>query len=142
MRNQSERNQRIARVTHPHPLVLIHGLAQTAVNWMTTPDGGQGWAEWFGGQGWQVCLVDQSARGRSAWQPQVDGAVKSIPVAVIENLFTAPEDGDDWPEATQATQSSISSMQARSHNRSPALRAKSSCRRRGLRCWIGSGRPF
>jgi pimeloyl-ACP methyl ester carboxylesterase len=88
-----------ARVTRPHPLVLIHGLAQTAVNWMTTPDGGQGWAEWFGGQGWQVCLVDQSARGRSAWQPQVDGAVKSIPVAVIENLFTAPEDGDGWPQA-------------------------------------------
>src|SRR5829696_5281557 len=31
----------------PHPLVLIHGAAQTATNWMATPDGRKGWAEYF-----------------------------------------------------------------------------------------------
>src|SRR6478672_13406861 len=28
----------------PYPLVLIHGAAQTATNWMGTPDGRKGWA--------------------------------------------------------------------------------------------------
>jgi hypothetical protein len=36
--------------------VLIHGAAQTAINWMTTPDRRQGWAEWFAEHGWQVCM--------------------------------------------------------------------------------------
>ena len=27
----------------PYPLVLIHGAAQTATNWMGTPDGREGW---------------------------------------------------------------------------------------------------
>jgi hypothetical protein len=31
----------------PYPLVLIHGAAQTATNWMGTPDGRKGWAEYF-----------------------------------------------------------------------------------------------
>ena len=31
----------------PYPLVLIHGAAQTATNWMGTPDGREGWAEFF-----------------------------------------------------------------------------------------------
>ena len=32
---------------HPYPLVLIHGAAQTATNWMGTPDGRKGWADYF-----------------------------------------------------------------------------------------------
>ena len=28
-----------------YPLVLIHGAAQTATNWMGTPDGRPGWAD-------------------------------------------------------------------------------------------------
>jgi len=31
-------------VRRPYPLVLIHGAAQTATNWMGTPDGRKGWA--------------------------------------------------------------------------------------------------
>src|SRR5690242_8492297 len=34
-------------VRRPYPLVLIHGAAQTATNWMGTPDGRKGWAEYF-----------------------------------------------------------------------------------------------
>src|SRR5580704_17248324 len=30
-------------VKRPYPLVLIHGAAQTATNWMGTPDGRKGW---------------------------------------------------------------------------------------------------
>lgn len=92
------------QVSHPFPLVLLHGAAQTAINWLTTPDGQQGWAEWFAEHGWTVCVVDQPARGRSAWQPGLDGALKPIAVPVIENLFTAPEDVGGWPQAKLHTQ--------------------------------------
>ncbi len=91
-------------VVHPYPLVLIHGAGQTAVNWMTTPDGRRGWAPWFADHGWKVCVVDQPARGRSAWQPGLNGAPKPLPVATIEALFTAPEDSNRWPQARLHTQ--------------------------------------
>jgi pimeloyl-ACP methyl ester carboxylesterase len=93
-----------ARVTRPFPLVLIHGAAQTAACWLTTPDGRPGWAEWFAGAGWQVCIVDQPARGRSAWQPGIDGPVKPVPAELIERLFTAPEYHGEWPQARLHTQ--------------------------------------
>jgi pimeloyl-ACP methyl ester carboxylesterase len=52
-----------------HPLVMFHGAGQTATNWLGTPDGRPGWAEFFVDRGYTVYLVDQPARGRSAWQP-------------------------------------------------------------------------
>jgi pimeloyl-ACP methyl ester carboxylesterase len=91
-------------VRHPWPLVFIHGAAQTGTGWITTPDGRQGWAAWFAERGWKVCVVDQPARGRSAWQPGLDGALKPVSVSLIENLFTAPEDNPGWPQAKLHTQ--------------------------------------
>src|ERR1700724_150030 len=41
-------------VRRPYPLVLIHGAAQTATNWMGTPDGRKGWAEYFVEPGYGV----------------------------------------------------------------------------------------
>ena len=35
------------RQRRPYPLVLIHGAAQTATNWMGTPDGRKGWGGVF-----------------------------------------------------------------------------------------------
>ena len=93
-----------ARAAHPYPLVLIHGLGQTAMNWLSTPDGSQGWAEWFAEHGWDVCIVDQPARGRSAWQPELDGTLKTISAALTEKLFTAPEVYVAWPQARRHTQ--------------------------------------
>ena len=91
-------------VLHPHPLVLIHGNGQTGTNWLTTPDGRKGWAQWFAEQGWEVYVVDQPARGRSAWQPSVHQAPTSLPVSVIERMFTAPADFGLWPQAKLHTQ--------------------------------------
>src|SRR5215831_5317503 len=76
---------------HPIPLVLIHGAAQTATNWMGTPDGRPAWADFFVGKGYAVYMIDQPARGRSAWQPEIDGKLTTFPAERIEQLFTAPE---------------------------------------------------
>lgn len=90
------------KVTQKYPLVLISGTAQTAVNWMTTPDGRPGWAQYFVEQGYVVYLVDQPARGRSAWHPGIDGELRNFPVSTVETLFTA-QDGA-WPQAKLHTQ--------------------------------------
>ncbi len=91
-------------VTRPYPLVLIHGGGQTAANWLTTPDGRPGWASFFTGQGWHVYLLDQPARGRSAWQPGVDAALTPTPLHFVERFFTAPAAFNLWPQARLHTQ--------------------------------------
>lgn len=98
--------ERIAPVgpSRPLPLVFFHGAAQTATNWMTTPDGRPGWADYFAGQGYVVYLVDQPARGRSAFHPGIDGAIRNFPAPVIETLFTASETLGSWPQAKTHTQ--------------------------------------
>jgi pimeloyl-ACP methyl ester carboxylesterase len=93
---------RPVKVTQKYPLVLIHGAAQTAVNWMTTPDGRKGWAQYFVEQGFEVVLVDQPTRGRSAWHPGIDGELRNFPVPMTETLF-ATADGP-WPQAKLHTQ--------------------------------------
>lgn len=93
-----------AKVTRPLPLVLIHGAAQTATNWLTTPDGRKGWAEHFLEQGYVVYLVDQPARGRSAWHPEVNGRLRMFTAAQLERLFTASSQLGDWPQAKLHTQ--------------------------------------
>lgn len=93
-----------ARVTQPFPLVLVHGAAQTATNWMTTPDGRKGWAQHFQDLGYVVYLVDQPARGRSAWHPDVNGKLRMYTAPQLERLFTASAQLGDWPQAKLHTQ--------------------------------------
>ncbi len=93
-----------AKVTRKYPLVLIHGLGQTGTNWMVTPDGRKGWADYFIEQGYVVYMVDQPARGRSS--SLIDGGAKmrTTPVPMAQRLFTAPEQAKAWPQAEKHTQ--------------------------------------
>jgi pimeloyl-ACP methyl ester carboxylesterase len=91
-------------VAHRYPLVLIHGAGQTGTNWLGTPDGRPGWAQYFLTRGYVIYIVDQPARGRSAWHRGVDGELKSVPAPVVEKLFTAPEESGAWPQAKKHTQ--------------------------------------
>ncbi len=91
-------------VTQPYPLVMIHGGGQTATNWLTTPDDRPGWAPWFVEHGWQVYVVDQPGRGRSAWQPGVDAPLAPTTLHFIERFFTAPSTFNLWPQARLHTQ--------------------------------------
>ena len=87
-----------------YPLVMFHGAGQTATNWLGTPDGRPGWAEFFAGEGYTVYLVDQPARGRSAWQPGIDGELTAFAAAFQEWLFTASAADPRWPQAVKHTQ--------------------------------------
>jgi pimeloyl-ACP methyl ester carboxylesterase len=91
-------------VRRPYPLVLIHGAAQTATNWMGTPDGRKGWADYFVEQGYVVYMIDQPMRGRSAIHPN-DGATRMFTAQQEEWQFTASESSKDtWPQAKKHTQ--------------------------------------
>ena len=90
-------------VRRPYPLVLIHGAAQTATNWMGTPDGRKGWAEYFVEQGYVVYMIDQPMRGRSAYHPG-DGKTRMFTAANEEFQFTAIETKGTWPQAKKHTQ--------------------------------------
>ena len=90
-------------VRRPYPLVLIHGAAQTATNWMGTPDGRKGWAEYFVEQGYIVYMIDQPMRGRSAWHPG-DGATRMFTAQQEAFQFTANAVKGTWPQAKKHTQ--------------------------------------
>ncbi|HKA78760.1 MAG TPA: hypothetical protein VKD43_01955, partial [Xanthobacteraceae bacterium] len=46
------------KLVHPHPIVMIHGGSQTGTNFTGTPDGREGWAQYFLRRGYAVYVVD------------------------------------------------------------------------------------
>ncbi len=89
-------------VTHPYPLILFHGAGQTNVNWLTTPDGRPGWADWFVSHGWVVYLAEQPARGRSAYHAEDDGKLMRHSFEDLKKRFLGNEGG--WPQSQLHTQ--------------------------------------
>ena len=92
-----------AEIKQRYPIVMIHGAAQTGSNFTGTPDGRKGWAEFFVERGYTVYIVDQPARGRSAYSDAL-GPVTRFPASQIEQRFTAPEKFNLWPQAKLHTQ--------------------------------------
>src|SRR5205809_4785400 len=92
-----------SRQTHPWPIVMIHGGGQSGTNFTGTPDGREGWAQYFLRKGYAVYVVDQAGRGRAALA-SVYGKTAISPVATIEQRFTAPERSKMWPQAKLHTQ--------------------------------------
>lgn len=89
--------------TQPYPVVMIHGAAQTGTNFTGTPDGRKGWAQYFVEHGYAVYVVDQPARGRSAYREAL-GANIRFSAAQLEQRFTAHEKFNLWPQAKLHTQ--------------------------------------
>jgi len=92
-----------ARVSKPYPIVMIHGAAQTGTNFTGTPDGRKGWADYFVEQGYAVYVVDQPARGRSAYHEPLAPVVR-FPANQLEQRFTATAKFNLWPQAKLHTQ--------------------------------------
>src|SRR5262249_14026478 len=93
-----------ARGTQRQPLGFFHGAGQTATDSMRTADGRPGWADYFLNQGYTIYMVDQPARGRSAWRSSVNGPLQTVSVGTVELRFTAPEKFNAWPQAKKHTQ--------------------------------------
>jgi pimeloyl-ACP methyl ester carboxylesterase len=92
------------QVRRRYPIVFIHGGGQTATNWMST-EGRVGWADYFLGQGYVVYLLDQPARGRSAWHAETNGPLTMrASESAMEHQDTALELFGSWPGAKTHTQ--------------------------------------
>src|SRR5262249_42333787 len=56
-----------AKQTHPYPIIMVHGGTRSATTYFGTPDGREGWAQYFVRQGYAVYVIDQPGRGRSGY---------------------------------------------------------------------------
>jgi pimeloyl-ACP methyl ester carboxylesterase len=81
---------------------MFHGAGQTNMNWLQTPDGRMGWADYFVSQGFCVVLAEQPSRGRSAYHPAAEGPRTFHPLQIVRQRFTTDE--GPWPQAKKHTQ--------------------------------------
>src|SRR5262245_29719126 len=93
-----------SRQTHPWPIVMIHGGSQSGTNFTGTPDGREGWAQFFLRQGYAVYVVDQPGRGRAQYEDDIYGQATGVNLEQIERRFVAPERYNLWPQAHLHTQ--------------------------------------
>ena len=92
------------QITQAHPVVMVHGTAQTGSNFTATPDGRRGWVFDFLRAGYDVYVVDQPGRARSGVFSEVYGPTSRFNRETISNRFTAGEDNEEWPTAALHTQ--------------------------------------
>ena len=90
--------------THPWPIIMIHGGNQSGTNFTGTPDGREGWAQFFLRQGYAVYVVDQPGRGRAAFEPDHYGVAGRVNLENTIRFFVAPERYNLWPQAHLHTQ--------------------------------------
>ncbi len=89
-----------SKVLHPYPIVMIHGGGQTGTNFTGTPDGREGWAQFFLRQGYAVYVIDQPGRGRAAYPTEIYGPLSPAPnPETIQQRFTSIERYNLWPQA-------------------------------------------
>jgi pimeloyl-ACP methyl ester carboxylesterase len=85
-----------AKRKHAYPLVMIHGGGGQGTDWMQTPDGRDGWSDYFVADGWDVYVVDRPGHGRSQSNPSCgDGKVRGANSSLISRLSTS--DPAVWP---------------------------------------------
>ena len=93
------------KLLHPYPIVLVHGAGGSGANFMGTPDGREGWAQFFLRQGYAVYVIDQPGRGRAAYVSDVYGPLSPIGNAeALQQRITRTEDYNLWPQAHLHTQ--------------------------------------
>jgi pimeloyl-ACP methyl ester carboxylesterase len=90
--------------THAWPIVMIHGGGQTGTNFTGTPDGREGWAQFFLRQGYTVYVVDQPGRARAAYEGDLYGPPTRLDLENVQRRFVAPERYNLWPQAGLHTQ--------------------------------------
>jgi pimeloyl-ACP methyl ester carboxylesterase len=90
--------------TQRYPIILVHGGGQIGAGWSQTLDGREGWTQYFVRRGFAVYVVDQPARGRSAYHSQL-GTLGDVSNATrAQSLWAAIERFNFWPAARLHTQ--------------------------------------
>ena len=93
-----------AERTHPYPIVFIEGCCPSGAGYMSTPDGRDGWGQFFLSKGYAVYIMDQVGRGRSPYIASVYGGAKPRTPHEIEKEFVAVEKYNMFPQAKLHTQ--------------------------------------
>ncbi len=76
------------------PLLMWHGGGLTGVTWETTPDGREGFQNYFLRQGWPTYVSDSVERGRAGWSMYPD-IIPGEPVFLtVENPYERFRIGD------------------------------------------------
>ena len=93
-----------SKQTQRWPIVMIHGGSQSGTNFTGTPDGREGWAQFFLRQGYAVYVVDQPGRGRAAYEADTYGPAAALNLERTQSRFAAPERFTLWPQSRLHTQ--------------------------------------
>src|SRR6202521_3276306 len=93
-----------AKQTHPYPIVMVHGGTMSGTNYIGTPDGREGWAQYFVRQGYAVYVVDQPGRARSGYLAAAYGPMHNVERGNALSRFVAQEKFKLWPQAILHTQ--------------------------------------
>src|SRR6266853_1340110 len=93
-----------AKKTRPYPIIMVHGGTMSGTNFTGTPDGREGWAQYFVRQGYAVYVVDQPGRGRSGYLASAYGPDRNVERSNSASRFVAQERFNLWPQAHLHTQ--------------------------------------
>jgi pimeloyl-ACP methyl ester carboxylesterase len=93
-----------AKRTRPYPIIMVHGGTMSGTNYTGTPDGREGWAQYFVRQGYAVYVVDQPGRGRSGYLSAAYGPDRNVERSNSASRFVAQEHFNLWPQAHLHTQ--------------------------------------
>jgi pimeloyl-ACP methyl ester carboxylesterase len=93
-----------AHQTHPYPIIMVHGGSMSGTNHTGTPDGREGWAQYFVRRGYAVYVVDQPGRGRSGFLTAASGPMRNSERSNSASRFVSQEKFKLWPQATLHTQ--------------------------------------
>jgi pimeloyl-ACP methyl ester carboxylesterase len=90
--------------THPYPIVMIEGCCLAGAGYMGTPDGRDGWGQYFLSKGYAIYIMDQVGRGRSPYVEAVYGPKIMRSPKFVERDFIAYEKYNLYPQAKLHTQ--------------------------------------
>jgi pimeloyl-ACP methyl ester carboxylesterase len=89
---------------HAYPIVMIEGCCTAGAGYMGTPDGRDGWGQYFLAKGYAVYIMDQVGRGRSPYVEAVYGRKSMRSPKSVERDFIAYEKYNLFPQAKLHTQ--------------------------------------
>ena len=93
-----------AKQAHPYPIIMVHGGTRSATTYFGTPDGREGWAQYFVRQGYAVYVIDQPGRGRSGYLADAYGPWKVPDGEGGQRRYLSQEKFKLWPQAHLHTQ--------------------------------------